>query len=210
MTDDPVSPRQFRTSQPRELLAAVEFAADQADLAHEDHGAWRWLSISMVLAVQNACLCALDAADEFGTNALTRRDASEVRRWTKAGRRGPVPHSIREPRIVSPLELVRRAGDSYFLKPPWQLPLTRDLTEDFDDLVDLRNTFLHFSEDGWTIDLGEIPPLVISACALIRHLAVTQPNYLARAERGHRDRVADALERIIAAMEHYADSEGSS
>ncbi len=99
--------------------------------------------------------------------------------------------------------MLRRTGDPHFLKPPFQLPLNHAIARAFDDLVDLRNTFLHFSEDGWMIDLMEIPPLAINACGVIRHLAVVQPAYLARAERGHRDRVAAALERIEAAMEHY-------
>ena len=200
---DPPSPHHFQTSQPRELLAAVEFAADRAGEAAEDHGAWRWLSISMVLAVQNACLCALDTGDEFGTRGMTRIDAKIVRRWTSYGRRGPEPLAVREPRIVSPLELLRRTGDPMFLKPPYQLPLNHHVTEAFDDLVDLRNTFLHFSDDGWTVDLREIPPLVLVACKVLRHLAVVQPVYLRRAERNHRERVAAALDRIEAAMEHY-------
>jgi hypothetical protein len=199
----PPPPFYFQTSQPRELLACVEFAAEQAGKAGEDHGAWRWLTISMTLAVQNACLCALDADDETGAKGMTRLDAKIVRRWISNGRRGPTPQAIREPRIVSPLELLKRVGDPFFLRPPYQLPLHHQITEAFDDLVDLRNTFLHFSEDGWSVDLREIPPLILIACRIVRHLAVTQPAYLRRAEPRHRDRVAAGLDRIEAAMEHY-------
>jgi hypothetical protein len=199
----PPSPHHFQTSQPRELLACVEFAAGLADTAAEDHGAWRWLSISMVLAVQNACLCALDHGDEFGTKGMSRADARVVKRWTRSGRNGPEPLVLREPRIVAPTELLRRVGDSFFLRPPYQLPLSHEISEAFDDLVDLRNTFLHFSEDGWTIDLREIPPLILVACRLIRHLAVVQPVYLRNAERNHSERVAVALDRIEAVMAHY-------
>lgn len=193
----------FKTSQSRELLASVEFAAAQAAHVADDHGTWRWIVISMTLAVQNACLCALDHGDEFGTRGMTYADAREVRRWTREGRNGPKPLALREPRIVSPLELVRRVADPAFLRPPYQLPLNHAIHEDFDDLVELRNTFLHFSEDGWTADLREFPGLILTACRIIRHLAVVQPVYLRNAERGHRDRVAAALDRIEAAMEHY-------
>lgn len=202
----PPAPHHFQTSQPRELLACIEFAAEQADRAAGDHGAWRWLIISTALAVQNACLCALDHGDEFGTKAMTRADARIVTRWTRNGRRGPEPLVIREPRIVSPLELLRRVGDPHFLRPPYQLPLNHAIVEAFDDLIDLRNTFLHFSEDGWTIDLREIPPLILNACGVIRHLAVTQPIYLRNAAPQHRERVAAALDRIDAAMEHYPEA----
>jgi hypothetical protein len=159
----------------------------------------------MTLAVQNACLCALDHGDEFGTKAMTRTDAREVKRWTTNGRRGPEPFAIREPRIVSPLELLRRAGDPCFLRPPYQLPLNRKVSEAFDDLVDLRNTFLHFSEEGWKIDLREIPPLVLIACDVVRHLAVIQPIYLRHAGPRHRERVAAALDEIEDAMRSYPD-----
>ncbi len=71
------SPHHFQTSQPRELLACVEFCAEQAEKVAEDKGAWRWLCIAMTLGVQNACLCALDANDEFGTKGMTRTDARE-------------------------------------------------------------------------------------------------------------------------------------
>jgi len=204
---DPPSPHHFQSSQPRELLACVEFAAGQADQTATDHGAWRWLIISMTLAVQNACLCALDTGDEFGTKGMTRIDARAVTRWTKDGRHGPAPLAVREPRIVSPLELLRRTGDPFFLRPPYQLPLNKQINDAFDDLVDLRNTFLHFSEDGWTVDLREIPPLILTACSVVRHLAVTQPIYLKRAEPRHRERVAAALDHIEAAMEHYPELE---
>jgi hypothetical protein len=206
MTDLP-SEHYFKTSQPRELLACVEFAAGQAGKAAEDHGAWRWLVISTTLAVQNACLCALDADDEYGTKGMSRLDAKIVRRWTSNGRRGPTPQAVRDPRIVSPLELLRRVGDPFFLKPPYQLPLNHQVTEAFDDLVDLRNTFLHFSEDGWSVDLREIPPLILVACRIVRHLAVIQPAYLRRAEPRHRERVAAGLEQIEDAMEHYPGME---
>jgi len=200
----PADPFHFQTSQPRELLACVEFAAQQAEHAAADHGAWRWLSVSMVLGVQNACLCALDVGDPDGTRAMRRSDARIVARWTREGRTEPKPYALREPRIVSPLELLERVGDHRFLRPPFQLPLTRKMREDFDALVDLRNTFLHFSEDGWTVDLREFPPLVLTACGIIRHLAVTQPAYLRTAERGHQARVSEALDHIETAMEHYA------
>ncbi len=201
----PPSPHHFQTTQPRELLGCIEHAAELATKAAEDHGAWRWLVIAMTLGVQNACLCALDHGDEYGTKAMTRTDAREVKRWTTNGRRGPEPFAIREPRIVSPLELLRRTGDPYFLRPPYQLPLDHGITEAFDDLVDLRNTFLHFSEDGWTIDLREIPPLILVACDVVRHLAVTQPIYLRHAGSRHRERVAAALDTIEAAMHDYPD-----
>ena len=205
---DPPSPHHFQTSQPRELLACIEFAASQADQAADDHGAWRWLIISMTLAVQNACHCALDTDDEFGSKGMTRMDARAITRWTKGGRNGPAPQAVREPRIVSPLELLRRTGDSFFLRPPYQLPLNRQINEAFDELVYLRNTFLHFSEDWWTFDLREIPPLVMTACNIVRHLSVTQPVYLKRAEPRHRERVAAALDRIEAAMDHYPGMDG--
>lgn len=205
MTQPPPTPHHFQTTQPRELLACVEHAAELAVKAAEDHGAWRWLVIAMTLGVQNACLCALDHGDEYGTKAMTRTDAREVKRWTANGRRGAEPFAIREPRIVSPLELLRRTGDPYFLRPPYQLPLDHRITEAFDDLVDLRNAFLHFSEDGWTIDLREIPPLILIACDVIRHLAVTQPIYLRHAGPRHRERIAAALDTIEAAMHDYPD-----
>lgn len=207
MSTPPPTAHHFQTSQPRELLACVEFAAEQADRAAEDHGAWRWLIISVALGVQNACLCALDQGDEFGSKGMSRMDAKIITRWTKGGRTGPEPLAVREPRIVSPLELLRRVGDPYFLRPPYQLPLNGEINEAFDDLIHLRNTFLHFSQDGWTVDLREIPPLILNACAIIRHLAVTQPIYLRSAGAHHRDRVAAALDRITAAMEHYPASD---
>lgn len=203
----PPSPHHFQTSQPRELLACIEYAAEQADRAAEDHGAWRWLIISTALAVQNACLCALDQGDELGTKGMSRMDARIVTRWTKNGRIGPEPLAVREPRIVSPLELLRRVGDPYFLRPPYQLPLDRRISEAFDHLIDLRNTFLHFSQDGWTVDLREIPPLILSACKVIRHLAVTQPVYLQNAGVDHRERVAAALDHIEAVMQHYPEED---
>jgi hypothetical protein len=205
-TDNPEEARfLFQTSQPRELLACIEFCAREAARIDEDPGAFRWLSIAMVLAVQNACLCALDYDDEFGTKGMTRRDAREVRRWTRAGRAGPRPYALREPHIVSPLELLDRVGDPAFLRAPYQLPLGDEMRRDFDELNELRNTFMHFSEDGWTTDLREIPPLVLTACRIIRHLAVTQPAYLRNAEKGHSRRVAEALDAIEVAMEHYAE-----
>jgi hypothetical protein len=200
---DTSDPFRFQTSQPRELLACVEFSAGQAGQCADDHGAWRWLIIAMTLGVQNACLCALDHGDEYGTKGMTRSDARDVKRWTKDGRHGPEPLAVREPRIVSPLELLRRTGDPFFLRPPYQLPLNRHMSEAFDDLVDLRNTFLHFSEDGWAMDLREAPSLILNAVRVIRHLSVTQPIYLRSAGRNHKERVGKALDRIEAAMEHY-------
>jgi hypothetical protein len=157
----------------------------------------------MVLAVQNACLCALDFDDEFGTKGMRFADARIIHHWTKNGRKGPEPRALKDPKIVSSLELLSRVGDKRFLRPPYTLPLDRRMQDEFEALNDLRNTFLHFSDDGWTVDLREIPPLVLNATRIIRHLSVTQPAYLRNAERGHRDRVAHGLDRIDAAMEHY-------
>jgi hypothetical protein len=208
MTDkDAIAPRfLFKTSQPRELLACVEFAAVQAQRTPDDPGAWRWLVISLVLAVQNACLCALDSRDADGANSMRRIDARRIRRWREAGERSPPPHVLVEPRIVSVLELVRRVSDRRFLPPPYQLALTDAMDDRFTSLVELRNTFLHFSDDGWSIDLRDIPPLAVSACEIIRHLAVIQPNYLSRAEPDHRSRIEEALADIDTAMDHFAES----
>ena len=57
------------------------------------------------------------------------------------------------------------------------------------------------------MDLREVPPLILNACTVIRHLSVTQPIYLRHAGANHRERVAAALDTIEAAMEHYPEEE---
>ena len=213
--------RTFTTDQPRELLAALRFSALHAEAAAAGEAdAWRWLSVGLVLALQNACLCALDVGDPEGRSSLRRADfgrarlrsrrgpeaeesRAEERRADEGEARAPGEQRAAPPRILSVLELLERAADPRFLPPPFQLPLSPAARDDLNALVDLRNTFLHFSQDGWSLDLETCPPLMLGACAALRHLAVTQPAWTPLA--ADRAEAADLLARIDAAMEHYAD-----
>lgn len=133
-----------------ELADVCRFAADQAEAIKEDASARRWLAISLVIALQGACACAL-AANGFDEDVLeTGEDA----------------------KLAAPGFLLRRVSSVSYLADPARLPLTNSALKDLEALVTERNAAIHL------VGGQAAPPRAFrTAAEALDHLLVSQPAF---------------------------------
>lgn len=152
-------------------------AAREAARTREDPGAWRWVAVGLVIALQGACVCALSGYETADpADVLDPASAKKLARWDArdAGlARGPRPAG----RLAAIETLLRRVASPDYLEPPERLEITRAMQADALALVELRNAVVHFTGQGQVGEPGGLKGPVEAVCRIISHLLVDAPAF---------------------------------
>ncbi len=141
------SKRWLRTDEYLDTVGSLSKAATLAAAAHQDSTEWKWLLIAVHSATQGMLVLSLS----MGNGLLTLK-GPHAAAWLKAYRSGgPWPQKMD---LDYFLELYKKAKI--------RLP-ANSLSADHDDAVrrlnDLRNGFIHFGAQGWSIELAGLPSI---------------------------------------------------
>lgn len=175
-------------------------AAREAARTREDPGAWRWVAVGLVIALQGACVCALSGYEtaEPG-DVLDPASAKKLAQWgaREAGlARGPRPAG----RLAAVETLLRRVSSRDYLVDPERLDITRRRRDEALKLVEIRNAVVHFTGQGDIADPGEMPAPVTAACEIIRHLVHDRPAFDPAPHGRNLAQISRDIEGIMAAL----------
>jgi hypothetical protein len=99
-------------------------------------------------------------------------------------------------RLASLLDLFARVRDQEYLPAPHVLNAGSEAIEDVERLNRLRNKFIHFVPQGWSLELSGMPRIVRHVSEVIEHLAVTHPTFWHHLDQRKRGRISSALKRV--------------
>lgn len=156
---------------------ALDFAASQA----ENQG-WRWVAISVCIALQGALVAALSSYDSAAPEDVTAPDAGS------------------EPRIAAVPTLLRRAASPDYLEAPERLSGLTGAKRQALALVELRNRAVHLALDGAPVPVEDVARHLPGALAIIRHLVLDHPAFAAEDGAATRARLTAALARLSRIM----------
>ena len=187
----------LRTDEYLDAAESFRAAAKFADEALNQVRAWKWLLIAGHSAVQGSLVLSLSRGDFLQT--LKRTNARD---WLKAHESGgPWPEQLR---LDYFLELYRKAKENVLAKHSLGGHFVCEPRHDdsMRRLNDLRNGFLHFFPQGWSVELRGLPH-ILSACAevashlLWRSDAVVWPtDSLSRRAEASANHLAKSLVRL--------------
>lgn len=136
----------LRTDEYADAEASLRKAAELALRVEDDPAEWKWLLIAVHSATQGMFVLSLSRE-----NCLQTLKSSHAAAWIKAYETGG--------------KWPEKTDLDYFLKlyekAKKQISTTCNVTVDHDDalqrLNDLRNGFIHFGPQGWSIELASLP-----------------------------------------------------
>jgi uncharacterized protein (DUF4415 family) len=185
----------FGTDEVKDLVGAVEHSAELAQEL-DDSANWKWLILALHNAVQGACVCALRGDDSIGHTMLTPKSGRKKLESLEVSRKSTGKASYSADRLDEMLELYEKVSSADWLPAPQRLARQSKRDRSIKLLNDLRNKFVHFVPQGWSLELSGMPLIVDHACEVIEHLALVHPTFARHMDDRIRKRLADALTTI--------------
>lgn len=169
--------RYLRTDEREELIDTLEHTRLLSELIMTDARRWKWFLVLLHNALQGACVCALRGADTSGISVLQNDVARKVHRWHERDRQGQQSEPYPEEKLESMLELFRRIKKDSYLPEAARYISDAQTDRDIRKLNALRNTFIHFTPMGLSLELIGLPRIAHNAYKVIDHLAVQHPTF---------------------------------
>lgn len=151
--------RWIQTDEAEDVAGSVRHALRAAKFTPDDPQAWKWVLLALHSALQGACVCHLvTTASPIG--AVTPRNANEWLGYFEASRtdpnaRAPVTYLLNLPALVKAIREPRSAGDG---SNEAGIAVSDSELEWVCRLHDsVRNQFVHFSPQGWSLEVSGIP-----------------------------------------------------
>jgi hypothetical protein len=159
---------------------------------------WKWLLIAVHSATQGMFVLALS----FGNGLLTLK-SSHASAWLKAYQSGsPWPQKLD---LDYFLELYAKSKEHVLSRASSQpqLVVTREHDKAMKKLNDLRNGFIHFGAQGWSIELAGLPTICLRCLDVAEYLGwrsdVVTWRSVAQSKRAQR--ALNALRRRLRSLE---------
>ncbi|HEY7641725.1 MAG TPA: hypothetical protein VH814_18485 [Steroidobacteraceae bacterium] len=150
-------PRYLRTDERLDTEGSLRKAAKTVTLVESDPAEWKWLLIAVHSATQGMFVLALS----LGNDLLTLK-AKHAAKWLEAYRSGQ-PHTGKLDLDYFE-ELYRKAKEhSKFAASEFHDNAIKRLNE-------LRNGFIHFHAQGWSIELAGLPTICLYNLEIVEHL----------------------------------------
>ncbi|MBM3758522.1 MAG: hypothetical protein FJW38_31690 [Acidobacteria bacterium] len=177
--------RWLRTDEYADVESSLKKAAATAALVDSDASEWKWLLVSVHAATQGMFVVSL----AFG-NGLLALKATHASAWCKAYQSGaPYPARLD---LDYFLALYQKAKELLFSGKlaDSRFSATAEHDAAIKKLNELRNGFVHFAPQGWSIELAGLPTVCLRCLELVEHLGwqshVVAWRSLAQSKRTHR------------------------
>ncbi len=152
------------TDEVEEAISAIEFACDLLESIEANRNRWKWVLVSFHNALQNHMVVALTHSD--GSGAIDRKVwakwvAAEERRIEEEERGVPLAKSEADFPVlkIDPfLGMVRKMRDRAIVKVDGiDLAEDSELFRILKKINFLRNEFIHFPPQSWTLFINDLP-----------------------------------------------------
>lgn len=186
----------LRTDTEEDTAASLEVAVEFLDRALIDDRYWKWFIYAIHSSVQNILALTLD-----GGNRFLVQKPKVMQRMLEAHRTGGPPV---EPHMDNFLRLYDKALKPDNLRTS-AIPLTENGHKDaLSSLNDLRDDFIHFNVNSWSINKSLIIQSSRKSLEVIQHYGNQTPAILWHKET-HYNRVSIATQRLVQKLEELCN-----
>lgn len=187
----------IQTDEAEDVAASIRHALRSAAMVANDPQAWKWVALALHSALQGACVCHL-VTSATPVGVVTERNAGEWLTYFEDSRTDPDAKPPRTQLLSLPglLKAVRKARSSGDRISDAAVPITStELAWLIRIHQTIRNQFVHFAPQGWSIEVSGLPELGALVARIIGDIAAI--GYAFR----HKDRAwREALARDLAEL----------
>ncbi|MFL9814555.1 hypothetical protein D7241_14980 [Stutzerimonas sp. VN223-3] len=146
--------RWLRTDEKQEFISSVRMVHQMLTSVRDDLEYWKWVVIALHNAMQGAMVMSLRA----GNNLRVMPDALAAKclKAHEAGKQWPPERLDHFPNLY---EKVKNNEIMSFYVHSQALPQDPELDRSIEVLLELRNQFIHFTPQGWSIELSGMPSI---------------------------------------------------
>lgn len=153
------------TDEQRDVLVSLEELKRQLHRVSEDPTAWKWVIVSLGSALNGGLTCHLSGTMQVG--ALETRVANKTITALQHDVMEPIP----SPFLAKPKELLSRAMSGERIERTCDaLAVTDSQKRSFGLVFKWRNQFLHFSPQGWSIEVTGLPEMIRDCVAILQKI----------------------------------------
>lgn len=179
-----------------DVLASIELVALLAGKVRCNPRCWKWLLLAAHNALQGALVCALSGSD--GTGALTDKSRREVLRALRGEADFPKREVLADLMTLLKRERQQNSHPNY---REYALCSTARQHRDLIRLCSFRNDFTHFKPAGWSIEVGGLPRIVLTAVDAASRVILRNPQAGHHLSGEQRDRIRECADQARSALD---------
>lgn len=173
--------RWLRTDEKLEFISSVRMVTTSLTAAQHDLEHWKWVVIALHNAMQGAMVMALRGGNNL--RVMPEKLAAKCLEAHNAGKPWP---KERLDSFSNLYEKVRNNEVMNFYIHSRALPQDAELDQNIEVVLKLRNQFIHFTPQGWSIEVSGLPSICESVLRAIHFLCWESGNII-----WHQPEIAD-------------------
>lgn len=182
-----------------EAVSSLELVIESLELVEKDVCRWKWVVIALHNSMQNIMVSALKQGNGFHS-----MENDSYKKWIEAYRNSqPLPPT----KLAKFLELYKRIKKKCIMEcyvdSKAYVP-KQENTESVKKLNSIRNRFIHFELDVWSLQIASMPKICLHCMDVIRFLVFESGNILI-SDENQRVNLQKAVLKTISMFE-YLDS----
>jgi len=157
--------RWLRTDEQQEVISSLRMVLRSMESASEDLDHWKWAVIALHNAVQGAMVMSLRAGNDF--RVMPEKLAQKCYQAHMDSKPWPKAKMDSFPNLYKKAQSQETMG---FYVHSRQLPSDPDRDRCIAKLLDLRNSFIHFMPQGWSLEVSGLPEICETTLEMIHFL----------------------------------------
>jgi hypothetical protein len=161
----------YRTDELEEFISSLKMVTSSLRLVADDIEQWKWISIALHNSLQGAMVMSLRNGNDF--RIMPDKLAQKCYKAHREGKPWPKTKMDSFPNLY---EKVQSKEIMCFYTHSQPLPECLERNEHIEKLLELRNSFIHFMPQGWSLEVSGMPNICISILQAIHFLCFSSGN----------------------------------
>lgn len=193
-------PEWVRTDEWADFCSSLEHLGSSLANVSENPQEWKWAIIACHSAVQGALVCVLSGS--AGIGCLDNASITRVSEWIERSRSNPDLEAPLE-RLADFMSLVERAYDPNYMNEfgGAPMPLDQAQMDDLRSLHELRNQFIHFRPQSWSIEITGLPRIMRVGVTFSQRIMLGHPACTYRLRQEQLEILMDRFATLSARLE---------
>lgn len=194
----------INTDEQLDVLISVREALHQVQRSANDPTCWKWAIIALVSATNGALVCNLSGTTHVG--ALKKSDRAKMIQAIDASLQScGLSPGLPDVRLETPMKLLDMAANRHRFDAGAGplIPISHDQRGAFAWLLELRNTFMHFQPQGWSLYISDLPGAFIQVLRVVKRAALDGHSFRHLSDEEREELLGNcaALERMLIEIE---------
>lgn len=147
----------LKTDERTEAVKGLEFVVRALKMTRKDRYYWKWVIIGLHNTIQEFVVCAISGT--AGIGALKKNIAIKKLKNIKSGSSEYV-----KAELENFLDLYNK------MKKKLNFPSTSEIDKSIKRLNDFRNQFIHFTPQGWSLQIDGLPKITEDCLGIVKFL----------------------------------------